>query len=183
MPVELSFAAVRVRTYAPLDSGAQGVLVDETFAKRLSLPLLALPSPRSVILADGSPALSAITSVTSPVALTVGRHSEVFSLDVCALSYPLFLGIPWLIRHNPVVDWRERCLVFSSGYCERHCRADGLEIVNGIPPPEVPLPPGELASLSLCVSSSPSLLVTADSRDVPKEYSAYLDVFSVPLSE
>lgn len=38
----------------------------------------------------------------------------------------MILGLRWLSRHNPTIDWENRVLQFKSDYCEEHCLAETL---------------------------------------------------------
>jgi hypothetical protein len=49
------------------------------------------------------------------VTLRAGPHHESSSFDVCRIGhYPIVLGIPWLRRHNPTIDWQRNAIAFHS---------------------------------------------------------------------
>ncbi|RXW15697.1 hypothetical protein EST38_g10159 [Candolleomyces aberdarensis] len=40
-------------------------------------------------------------------------HSKTISLDVVSVAFPIILGLDWLSRHNPSIDWANPSLVLS----------------------------------------------------------------------
>ncbi|KAL0170965.1 hypothetical protein M9458_035561, partial [Cirrhinus mrigala] len=77
------------------------------YAFNCPVPLSPLTDPIAVNALNGQ-TLPKITFVTKPVTLTVsGNHSE--SIPFYILDSPLapvVLGHPWLIKHNPRIDWQ-----------------------------------------------------------------------------
>lgn len=55
--------------------------------------------------------------------IVVGNHEELCLFFVTDLSpdTPVILGLPWLRRHNPSIDWTRMTLRFDSRYCRMHC--------------------------------------------------------------
>lgn len=122
LPVRLALPDGPIDTFALLDSGATSSFVDERFAQRHSLSLSSKPYPRPLLLIDGMPIASGDVTHETSVTLVTGGHAELISLDVCRLArYPIVLGVTWLRRHNPSVDWRANRLTFDSLFCARYC--------------------------------------------------------------
>lgn len=84
-----------------------------------------LPRPRQVILADGKTAEPLTHYFISQ--LQIGNHSELAFFFIINLSKdtPLILGIPWLQKHNPHIDWPSMTLMFKSEYCRENCLYEG----------------------------------------------------------
>ncbi|KAL0574503.1 hypothetical protein V5O48_007453 [Marasmius crinis-equi] len=40
----------------------------------------------------------------------VGSHNETIALNVVSVGYPIILGLDWLRRHNPRIDWQANTL-------------------------------------------------------------------------
>lgn len=59
----------------------------------------------------------------------------------------MFLGLPWLLLHNPSVDWLTRQLY--SDYCSSNCFTSASALVKS-PPMEVDLPPPDLSGVPEC---------------------------------
>jgi hypothetical protein len=103
-----------------IDSGADDVFVDKAFAHLHNLPLIALVEPLGCRLADGEIS-SKITHKTAPIQLIIGDHEETISFYVVALCHPIILGMSWLRRHNPDINWQTEVCQFSSLFCESNC--------------------------------------------------------------
>jgi hypothetical protein len=66
---------------------------------------------------DGS-SLPNVDSETTPLPLRFGEHYEEVTLDVVPMArHTVVLGIPWLRRHNPSIDWRKGVLRFERCRC------------------------------------------------------------------
>jgi hypothetical protein len=50
----------------------------------------------------------------------IGRHHETTPLNVTKLSYPIMLGISWLKRHDPWIQWSQHRITFNSPFCTKH---------------------------------------------------------------
>ena len=37
------------------------------------------------------------------------------------LCYDIFLGMPWLKRHKPIIEWDSKLVTFNSDTCRSHC--------------------------------------------------------------
>ena len=58
--------------------------------------------------------------------VVMGEHVETLVLDVADIGDDnMILGINWLRRHNPVVDWERATVDFTSTWCEGRCLARG----------------------------------------------------------
>ena len=60
-----------------------------------------------------------------PAKVQIGQHKEALILDVIPTQgHNVILGLPWLCKHNPSIDWKKGKLVFDSPYCRgRHEKA------------------------------------------------------------
>ena len=91
-----------------VDSGSTGNFVSSTFVSLNNLPTQAVANPHNVHLADGSE-----YSCTDRVKLrlSAGMLREVIHFNVIPLQgYDLILGLPWLVKHNPAIDWARRSI-------------------------------------------------------------------------
>ncbi|KAL0157354.1 hypothetical protein M9458_048600, partial [Cirrhinus mrigala] len=157
LPVRLRWQNHDLHCTALLDSGAEGNFMDYSFARSNQVPLSPLTDPIAVNALNGQ-TLPKITFVTKPVTLTVsGNHSE--SIPFCILDSPLapvVLGHPWLIKHNPRIDWQLQSVSEWSTKCHESCL------------------------VSACPSVSVSLFQekAVDVSNVPVEYLDLKEVFS-----
>lgn len=98
-----------------MDSGCTGeAFVDAAFVKAHEIPTTPLPHPKPLYLADGE--LTDWIRETATLPLRIGAHNETVTFFVTPLAAenPIILGIPWLQRHNPAVDWNTLDVRFSN---------------------------------------------------------------------
>ncbi|KAL0149320.1 hypothetical protein M9458_055358, partial [Cirrhinus mrigala] len=155
--VRLRWQRLDLHCTALLDSGAEGNFMDFSFARHNHVPLLPLTSSIAVHALNGQ-TLPTITTITEPITLTVsGNHRESISFYILDSPHALVvLGHPWLIKHNPRIDWQLRSVSEWSIKCHESCL------------------------VSACPSVSESVLQekAADLCNVPAEYLDLKEVFS-----
>lgn len=67
-----------------------------------------------VIAVDGSP-LPSVSEETTPLKMAIQRHHEMISFDIVDMtSHQIVLGLPWLRKHNPSINWHTGDVRFSS---------------------------------------------------------------------
>ncbi|KAL0172743.1 hypothetical protein M9458_033054 [Cirrhinus mrigala] len=147
----------RLSSRALLDSGAEGNFMDLNFAQQLLIPIIPLSCKISVNALNGQ-TLPSITHSTGPITMiTSGNHKEelTFLLTNSPLV-PVVLGHPWLVQHNPRVDWGHDSVSTWGESCYANCL------------------------LFACSSVSRSLLQesSVNLSNVPKEYLDLKEVFS-----
>ncbi|KAI2646401.1 Transposon Tf2-6 polyprotein [Labeo rohita] len=157
LPVRLRWQRLDLHCTALLDSGAEGNFMDFSFARLNHVPLLPLTTSIAVHALNGQ-TLPTITTITEPITLTVsGNHRESISFYILDSPHaPVVLGHPWLIKHNPRIDWQLRSVSEWSIKCHESCL------------------------VSACPSVSESVLQekAADLCNVPAEYLDLKEVFS-----
>ena len=145
-------------TRALVDSGCSTRgFIDRSFTNKHNLMTYPVPYHRELKLADGTSA-DVIREYTL-VPMAIGNHSELMLLFLTKLaqSTPVILGLSWLQRHNPLVDWRHMSLTFQSGYCRRHCNPEGH---REVPAPVLPDIPERYHDFS--ISGEPQLIRRTD---------------------
>ena len=90
-----------------VDSGASGNFMDEDFVNNLKLTTTKLNYSIRLTLADGKQSTGGfITHEIRNLQLTYGEHTEVISFLITKTpGTPVILGMPWLKKHNPHIDW------------------------------------------------------------------------------
>ncbi|GAA5971619.1 hypothetical protein JCM3765_001266 [Sporobolomyces pararoseus] len=122
LPITLSHGSNLEHTYAMVDTGSQGVLMDERYARALQIPLLKRQDPISIEAYNGQPAENLISHYTSPVTLQIGDHYELIEFNIATVAhYPVILGIPWIRKHDVSILPSENRILFASSYCSQHC--------------------------------------------------------------
>ena len=100
----------RSKAVVLLDCGATGNFVSETYARQLGLKQQ--QSPTRVCLADGRTSDS--VGLLPAVNVRIGTYSEKMDLIVTQLQgYDIILGMAWLEKYNPRVDWRGKKLTLT----------------------------------------------------------------------
>ncbi|KAH9266356.1 hypothetical protein BASA83_010593 [Batrachochytrium salamandrivorans] len=108
--------------------------MDSKLAQDLKFPLVKLPNPIKLRLADGDSS-SVITHRTVPLQLHIGNHVETVSFYVTSLCHGTILGYSWLERHNPKINWVSRMVEFDSSFCLENCCVSSSRIQGlGKPP-------------------------------------------------
>ncbi len=120
--VKLQWSSVSYDCQALIDSGAEGHFLDSDLAYRLKLPVIVLPQPIAVHALNGL-SLPSITHSTGPVRfITSGNHIETihFLLTDTPVT-PVVLGHPWLVLHNPHLNWSQNSILSWSEGCHAAC--------------------------------------------------------------
>ena len=97
-----------VTVKALLDSGATGMFVDRKFAEKHEFKLDKLKKP--LIMTNVDDSNNSGERITHEVECNVyyRGHQERMKFDVCNLERTdVILGIPWLVVHNPEIDWKK----------------------------------------------------------------------------
>ncbi|GAA5865997.1 hypothetical protein JCM1840_003369 [Sporobolomyces johnsonii] len=150
-----------------IDSGSQGNLIEEGYARSLRLPLVKRAVPIPIEAFDGRPSDTSLSYYTAPVQLQIGQHTELIELNVAAVAhYPLLLGVSWIRTHDPTVHSRENRVAFNSAFCAEN---------SGIVP--------RLQAAAASLRQKPPATATSDNLDelkkqIPGKFHDYLDVFS-----
>ena len=97
----------RVTVEALLDSGATRLVMSSEFAKKQGFKLKKLEKPMNVRNVDGSLNKERPIEYTVEVNIYYQGHRERTEIDVIGgQKWTMILGMPWLARHNPEIDWR-----------------------------------------------------------------------------
>jgi RNase H-like domain found in reverse transcriptase/Reverse transcriptase (RNA-dependent DNA polymerase)/Integrase zinc binding domain/Chromo (CHRromatin Organisation MOdifier) domain/Retrotransposon gag protein len=102
---------------AMIDSGATGNFMCTETAKWDGVWTQKKRKPYRLGLIDGSHTSSEagwVTMETQSLQMTLGDHEEWIKFDVTYLgTHEVVLGMPWLVTHNPRIDWRTKELIFA----------------------------------------------------------------------
>ena len=107
-----------------VDSGADANFMDIGLALRLGLAPLPLSHPTFANGLDGRP-LCKVTHYTPEITLSFGdKHTETIWFHLYkAPLHPLILGFPWLLAHNPHIEWASGRVLGWGKSCSPHCVA------------------------------------------------------------
>lgn len=113
-----------------VDSGASGNFVSLDLVRRACLPVVVHHRRRTITLADGSRKSSHMC--VKQLQLRLGDHTEAIDLTVMPLKnhdFDLVLGMPWLTRVNPLIDWAHRTLTIPAAAAKDQA-ATTLRLIN-----------------------------------------------------
>ncbi|KAK3559268.1 hypothetical protein QTP86_009932 [Hemibagrus guttatus] len=123
LPITLTWGDQKHILQALIDSGAAGNFMDISLAKSLQIPTNSLPAPLTVTALDGRPlAPGKITHLTSPLDLSTYQHQERMCFHLIqSPEFPVILGYPWLLQHNPHFDWSTGTVLSWGSTCQTTC--------------------------------------------------------------
>lgn len=107
-----------------IDSGATGNFIDSRYVQSMKLETFPIQNPINVLTIDGRLLSSgAITCQSKIEQFYIDNHVEDLTLNVInSPSYHIILGLPWLQKHNPSIDWKLKTIEFPSVYCKQYCK-------------------------------------------------------------
>jgi len=93
---------------ALLDSGATGLFINTTFAKKKGFKMEKLKKPLLVRNVDGMANIGGAITYQVECNMFFKGHMERARMDVCNLGKTeLILDMLWLAAHNPEIDWKK----------------------------------------------------------------------------
>lgn len=122
IPITLSDNGTNIKTTAMIDCGGDDSFIDLEFAKNSGISLNLRKKPITVRGVDGTEIKSGPVTHDIKTQIQIGQHHEDLRLyGISMASAPVILGLPWLQLHNPLIDWREGTVTFSSPKCSKDC--------------------------------------------------------------
>ena len=127
----------RITTNAMVDSGVTEDFIDQQFCIQHQFPVRRLNQPRDIFVIDGKSSLVGPITHEATIAMDIGSHTEQIRFQVANLKkHEAILGMPWLKKHNPTIDWDKERISFNSERCTEVCLKDP-PVVKAIPEEEV----------------------------------------------
>jgi hypothetical protein len=109
-------------TTAMVDCGATENFIDERYVKQNNIPLRRKAIPRRVLAVDGREVANGPVTHDALVDLMINNHYETIRLHCITIgNSPIIVGLPWLRKHNPNIDWKEGWVTFDSARCAKEC--------------------------------------------------------------
>jgi hypothetical protein len=104
--VKMDSSSIKVR--ALLDSGASTCFIGKDFADHHKLPLVTKKHPIPVEVIDGRTLVSGdVTYETTPLDIFLERYYSIIAFNVIeSSSNPVVLGLFWLDKYNPSINWK-----------------------------------------------------------------------------
>ncbi|KAI5115438.1 hypothetical protein M0805_004383 [Coniferiporia weirii] len=106
IPITMTVHNQNISTNALIDSGAEGKFIDAKFVIKHRIPTKPLARPIHVRNVDRTPNQhGTITRFTWRLIKIGGRSITTTFLITSLGREDVILGLPWLKRHNPAIDW------------------------------------------------------------------------------
>jgi hypothetical protein len=106
---------------AMIDSGATGNFISPEVIKHFGISTQVKNTPYTLTVADGTDASyrdGLVDIETVRLRMDTGDHMEWLQLDVTQIGrHEIILGMPWITKHNPTINWQTRQLVFDRCQC------------------------------------------------------------------
>ena len=133
LPVIINWTGGNKKTSALLDSGAQESFLDAGATAHWGIPLLEVSRPLVANYLD-SQRLGCITKAAIPLCpLVCGKHQETISLLIIDTHHsPVVVGHPWMVKHNPKLDWKQHDILGWSSICLTSCLLKAHEWVSRV---------------------------------------------------
>lgn len=127
---------------ALVDSGADENLLDSNLVAQAGILVEPLSTPVDANALNGE-LLAQVTHRTEFLQLLLsGNHRETIQFHVMPSSRaPIVLGLPWLQKHNPHIDWSAGKVVSWSSFCHASCLQSALSPVDAVSPSSASEPP------------------------------------------
>ena len=121
--IEILTAEAPRPAYTLIDTAASACFLARHFAITYEIDTFRLPNPKCVKLANGD--LHTI-ELYAELGLRVSDHSDrTFCLITTLGIYDMILGMTWLVKHNPILDFSRKTVAFTSTYCRTTCLRRG----------------------------------------------------------
>lgn len=165
----ITFPDVNIKTYSMIDSGATGCFINTAFVKKFNVPIRPKALPMDIHVIDGRSISSGpINHETLPIRISISQHSETIVFNVTDIgSFDCILGMDWLTRHNPQINWNSKMATFV---CCGYSQAISVSLISAhvfsSPYPEI------TQDLSIFSAASEEI------EHVPSDYLQYADIFS-----
>ncbi|CAK5277769.1 unnamed protein product [Mycena citricolor] len=112
------------RVKALLDSGCSTCCIDTDYMQAEKLDIQQLLQPIVACNADNTENISRQITHYVDLRIRIGPHVETHTfLLTCLGKAWIFIGLDWLMEHNPEVDWQEQTMRFSQ--CPERCHMRG----------------------------------------------------------
>ena len=105
-----------------VDSGATANFINSSVVEREKLEKTELNFPKELKVVDGRDIKSGYVTHAIRTNLRNFQHAEDISLLVADIGrFDIILGMPWLKKHNPSIDWEKKTVDYISYKCKKNC--------------------------------------------------------------
>ena len=165
----------KLATEALIDSEASTCFIDKSFAKQKKITLVQKFKVVPVKVIDGRPLSSRnIIEEATPLATSTENHTTHISYNIIhSPSIPIILGLSWLERFNPNIDWSNRNIILPATPPPQSLRYKPLEEKKL----KKPLFIGARAFIRTTKGGSPFIIYATPIADETRSMSALLEQY------
>ena len=107
---------------AMIDSGATEDLINQEVCNKHGIKIIKAKNPREIYLVEGKPSAMGLVTHMTKVPMDISSHRKLATFQVANLqNYEVILGMPWLRKHNPTIDWNDKKITFNDERCTTWC--------------------------------------------------------------
>ena len=148
-PIRLQYKARTITTTALIDCGATRNFIDPSLVGHLLLPSRAIP-PLQAFNVDGTTNKQGRITAATTVHCQAANFEDDLTLMIVGLGQSqIVLGMPWLTKHNPQIDWEKKTMTLNDKHI---CKTT--------------------------LSTELAIATHKDEVMLPQQYSEYTDIFS-----
>jgi len=115
LPTTILLSEENVETPTLLDSGAGGVFLDQNYARKLKVKEIVLDKPIIARNVDGTLNKKGTIRTYVDLQFKIGEKQFKERFYITGLGkQKMILGLPWLKKHNPLVDWKNGTLTWQT---------------------------------------------------------------------
>jgi hypothetical protein len=108
------------KAWTLIDSGATNNFMNPRFVTDHEVPVVPLAQPIPVIGLDGAGLARGIQHTSSTLPMSIYGHPELIKFNILETgTYDIVLGIPWLRKHNPSINWQTERITFNRCICKK----------------------------------------------------------------
>src|SRR5580704_9867852 len=152
-PISLDGKEWKTRATGMIDSRAATLAISRKLVAKKGIPMV--PLKRSMVMKNADNSLNRAGKVTHKIyaKMTIQGHTSLNQFLVTDIGdTDVIIGIDWMKRHNPLIDWEKETIVFPKCKEEcfkkkkpakggiKTCKTTGVEDTEGGTPPQE-LPP------------------------------------------
>src|SRR5580704_18543164 len=119
-PISLDGKEWKTRATGMIDSGAATLAISRKLVAKKGIPMV--PLKRSIVMKNADNSLNRAGKVTHKIyaKMTIQGHTSLNQFLVTDIGdTDVIIGIDWMKRHNPLIDWEKETIVFPK--CEANC--------------------------------------------------------------
>jgi hypothetical protein len=104
-----------IKIHALLDSEASACFIDKDFVNCYKLSMVTKKHPIPLEIIDGRPLVSRhVIHETAPIDIVKEGHYSIIAFNIIkSPSNPVVIGLSWLNKYNPAIDWKIQRLIFQ----------------------------------------------------------------------